>query len=290
MKYLKNCLLFFLKKISNQNLASLICKLKPSFIYLYRGKNVKFRFNKYFNNININVSSDDLSIKTTMIKENQDIIIAMQRFLKKNDIVVDIGANIGAFALVSSKIVGDHGRVYCYEPSNDSYTKISLNIELNKEFAHNIILKKKAIGEKNKKGFLIDDEVQGNYLLIDSINNKNRKLNAKLKKKSQVVQISTLDNEFNKSWQPIKLIKIDAEGYEYKVLLGAKNIIKDFSPIIIIERNSDVYKIKKFLSIYNYVFYNLYDDGKLKKVRNNIFITKNFLAKREANLQGVYLN
>lgn len=67
MLYLKNCLLFFLKKISNPNLASLICKLKPSFIYLYRGKNVKFRFNKYFNNIKINVSSDDLSIKTTMI-------------------------------------------------------------------------------------------------------------------------------------------------------------------------------------------------------------------------------
>jgi len=285
MLYLKNCLLFFLKKISNPNLASLICKLKPSFIYLYRGKNVKFRFNKYFNNIKINVSSDDLSIKTTMITENQDIIFAMQRFLKKNDIVVDIGANIGAFALVSSKIVGDDGRVYCYEPSNDAYAKISLNIELNKEFAHNIILKKKALGEKkNKKAFLIDDEVQGNYLLIDSINNKNRKLNAKLKKKSQVIQISTLDNEFNKSLKSIKLIKIDAEGYEHKVLLGAKNIIKNFSPIIIIEHNPDVFKIKKFLSIYNYVFYNLYDDGKLKKVRNNIFITKNILAKREVNL------
>lgn len=209
----------------------------------------------------------------------------MQRFLKKNDIVVDIGANIGAFALVSSKIVGDDGRVYCYEPSNDAYAKISLNIELNKEFAHNIILKKKALGEKkNKKAFLIDDEVQGNYLLIDSINNKNRKLNAKLKKKSQVIQISTLDNEFNKSLKPIKLIKIDAEGYEHKVLLGAKNIIKNFSPIIIIEHNPDVFKIKKFLSIYNYVFYNLYDDGKLKKVRNNIFITKNILAKRGVNL------
>ena len=53
----------------------------------------------------------------------------------------------------------------------------------------------------------------------------------------------------------IDLIKIDTEGEDFKVLLGAENIIKNFKPHIIIEmRETNKIDIIEFLSKFNYKF------------------------------------
>ena len=56
-------------------------------------------------------------------------------------------------------------------------------------------------------------------------------------------------------------IKIDTEGEDLNVLLGAENIIKKFKPKIIIEvRNENKLKIQEFLHKYNYNFFNISND------------------------------
>ena len=46
-----------------------------------------------------------------------DMQLLMQDFIKEGDTVVDVGANRGNFAFVASRLVGDIGKVICFEPS-----------------------------------------------------------------------------------------------------------------------------------------------------------------------------
>ena len=77
----------------------------------------------------------------------------------------------------------------------------------------------------------------------------------------------------------IKGIKIDTEGKDYNVLLGAKAIIKIFLPKIIIEvRENNKIKIKLFLDQFGYKFYLVND------IKNNVDLNKVSIA----NVINVY--
>ncbi|MGQ0543111.1 MAG: FkbM family methyltransferase [Blastocatellia bacterium] len=45
--------------------------------------------------------------------------IVMRKFIRKGDIVFDIGAHLGFYTLLLSKLAGDHGRVYTFEPNRE---------------------------------------------------------------------------------------------------------------------------------------------------------------------------
>lgn len=51
--------------------------------------------------------------------------------LRPGDTVIDIGANLGAFAVVASRLVGPSGAVHCYEPNPTVFERLCKNIELN---------------------------------------------------------------------------------------------------------------------------------------------------------------
>ena len=71
--------------------------------------------------------------------------------------------------------------------------------------------------------------------------------------KIDVIKLDDISISGNKK---INGIKIDTEGEDYKVLLGAENIIKNFKPHIIIEmREANKIDIIEFLSKFNYQFF-----------------------------------
>ena len=65
---------------------------------------------------------------------------------------------------------------------------------------------------------------------------------------------------FNKLDDEIKGIKIDTEGEDYKVLMGAKKLIEKYRPEIIIEvREENKMLINNFLKKYSYKFFDVID-------------------------------
>jgi FkbM family methyltransferase len=52
-------------------------------------------------------------------------------YLRKSEIFVDIGANIGLFTLLASKKVGEEGQVYSLEPCSKTYSRLVKNVALN---------------------------------------------------------------------------------------------------------------------------------------------------------------
>jgi FkbM family methyltransferase len=52
--------------------------------------------------------------------------------LKKGDVALDAGANIGYYALVESQLVGNHGKVYAVEPVLENFDLLKTNVKLNR--------------------------------------------------------------------------------------------------------------------------------------------------------------
>ena len=56
---------------------------------------------------------------------------AIQSILKPTDTFVDLGANIGFYTLIASRIVGENGRVFSFEPTPSTFQTLKKNIKEN---------------------------------------------------------------------------------------------------------------------------------------------------------------
>lgn len=177
-------------------------------------------------------------------ERDNELIDFMKSILKKGSTFVDIGANIGYETLWGSFLVGDTGYVYSFEPVPHLAKQIKESIKIN-NFS-NIKLIQKAAGDKEyvTKIYLHKEDAG-----LTSIENKESATT------NIEINVTTLDKELT-SITSLSLIKIDVEGYEYEALIGSKNILEKFHPIIIFEFSPYLYEKSyrgKSLSILNFL-------------------------------------
>lgn len=138
-----------------------------------------------------------------------------KRLAKADDVIVDIGANIGYYTLLSSKIVGSNGKVYAFEPDPLNYKVLTENIKLNE--LTNVVFEQKAVSDKNGQIELyLNKSDIGAHTIYKS----------KKAGKSVTVESITLDEYFKGREYPIDIVKMDVEGAEMAVLLGMKTILE----------------------------------------------------------------
>lgn len=136
---------------------------------------------------------------------------------------VDVGANIGIHSLVLSRCVGEHGRVYSYEPSRRLCERFRENMTLN--HVRNVTLREVGVGPCDCTLRFQPREGEFNIGIgkFDS---------------SGPIEIETikLDSDLHETGK-ISLIKIDVEGMELDVIRGAKAILAQHRPTLVIEYN-----------------------------------------------------
>ncbi|MCX7698096.1 MAG: FkbM family methyltransferase [Candidatus Goldbacteria bacterium] len=156
------------------------------------------------------------------------IVKLIKKYLKKDDVFVDVGANIGCHTLIAAKICK---KVIAIEPEPNVRNRLIQNIKLNN--LKNVIVYDYAIsdyvGEGNLYPPLDDNSHKGLSCLI-------YKNDLNLKNESIKVKVITLD-ELLKNEEKINFIKIDIESFNRTAIFGAKNIIKKFNPIVLYERD-----------------------------------------------------
>lgn len=171
---------------------------------------------------------------------NNDIKV-FQNYIKQGENVINVGSNLGFVATIFASLVGKEGKVFCFEPSNSIFLKLKKTIAAN-DLSQVIIPFKVGCGEKTTK-------LKLNSVCSSSGNTSIINGNAVIGKAKEI-EIIPLDS-IDELWKfPIKFIKIDTEGFEPEVLLGAKKIISMSRPIIYIEMGgSYIESTKKSLSI-----------------------------------------
>ncbi len=139
----------------------------------------------------------------------------VRKEVKKGDVVLDIGANIGYYTLIFAKLVGKKGRVFAFEPDPTNFALLKKNISINGY--KNVILVPKAVAGKTerRKLYLIKDN-PGGHRLYDSPQSD----------RSLEVEAISLDDYFRGNNLRIDFIKMDIEGAEKEAILGMINLLK----------------------------------------------------------------
>ncbi|NOQ29827.1 MAG: FkbM family methyltransferase [Helicobacteraceae bacterium] len=143
-------------------------------------------------------------------------------YLSKSDTFFDIGANVGVYSILASKV--KNVKTISIEPLPDTYEKLKDNIKINR--LSNIKYENIGLSDKKSKLYFTIDKDTMNSVAINSDEN------------TKEVYVDTLDNLAERYIVP-SVIKIDVEGYETNVLSGAHNVLKNKNcKILIIELNN----------------------------------------------------
>jgi FkbM family methyltransferase len=162
---------------------------------------------------------------TTPIEVEKNEQIFYIQYLQDGMTVFDIGANIGELSLLFSRFVGVNGQVHAFEASSSTFNKLTTICQSAQK--NQIILNHKAIGDQEGivKLYVYDDEYSG----WNSLANRPLEqygINTKYKSIEEIESI-TIDKYCQENnIDKIDLLKIDVEGAEYQVLLGAKEMLK----------------------------------------------------------------
>ena len=213
------------KKICNAFIFYLYDSIKKRSLDLSEEKIIKV------NNYKMKTISHDTGISSELlIYGNHDPLTTeiILDELSEGMICIDIGSNIGYYALLESKKIGKNGNVLAIEPSPENFSTLVYNIKLQND--QNINAFNFAIGDKN-------DEIE---FLISKKSNWSKVKEEKdlLNQDDNIIKVSlkTLDlfSEENNLKQ-IGLLRMDVEGYENKIIDGATQFLKKFKPKIMIE-------------------------------------------------------
>jgi FkbM family methyltransferase len=170
---------------------------------------------------------------------------------------IDIGAHKGEFYKYFIKKNKFINNVVLIEPQKD---KILNLLKISKELNHKIIIKNVAIGKKNRQQKFFISALSSSST-IKTYNNKSFWLRVKklifflsftkvTEKKQQHVTVKTLDNVLkNLNLKKIDFVKIDVEGAEYEVLLGAAKSLRYINYILIEKQFTALYKEYSFKKI-----------------------------------------
>lgn len=192
----------------------------------------------------------------------------MDHLIGPNDIIIDIGANIGLHSVWFSKHAFK-GEVHSFEPNEHNRNMLGRNLEQN--YCKNVTIYTNIVGERQGMSFIssFDPKKPGNYgecSVLDSNPNQ-------LYESVPMINIDSI---------PVKrldFVKIDVEGYEKEVLSGMKNTITKHRPGLLVEVNNSTTHIEHmwnllahqdyllwWLPVRNYNPFNYFGN------RNNIFL------------------
>ncbi len=170
--------------------------------------------------------------------------------LLTGNIVLDLGANIGYYAIMEAKKVGSFGKIYGIEPDPRNIEFLKRNINLNK--IDNIFeFEQGAISNKSGKSEFI----------LSSKTNLSALSNGENENSFDSVNVQKYDfGEYLKNKKRIDLVRMDIEGHEIEVFDSLINFYKEFQNKlprkIIFETHFNVYKKKKeqVIEVLNKVF------------------------------------
>ena len=171
----------------------------------------------------LGTKADDSEIRLTKYLINN---------LKSGDRFIDVGAHFGYYAGLAAHIVGNTGMVIAIEPSWAAFNLLKQNTYENQ----NISIYNSLLGSKPELvSFYEFPTKYAEYNSIDiSQYEKMDWFDRKTVKESRRRSVR-LDDLITDIKQKINFIKIDVEGSEHEVLLGAKNIIESDRPTISLE-------------------------------------------------------
>lgn len=179
----------------------------------------------------------------------------VQNLIRKGDVIIDIGANMGYYSFIFSELTGNRGRVYSIEPVKPLIKQLTKQVRKQK----NVSVLPMALGDENKNQIRLNVPVEfrkTGYLRHGLLSIQDREdqqsggfsFGAIQRKGSEV--FNSLDR--------IDYIKCDVEGYEKAILEDMKPLLITHQPLVQVEiRNENFPHIVHLFEQLGYVGFKL---------------------------------
>lgn len=185
------------------------------------------------------------------------------RLLRRNDVFIDGGANIGTFSLLAATVVGSRGRVIACEPSPQTMSLLKANTGLNGFDViecHQVALS----DQIGTAGFVVFDDAPGLASFAPALHGG----------KLIEVPTTTLDDLCARVSAPVAVIKLDIEGAEVRALQGARSMLARDLPLVLLEvepghlsrQGSSVKDLRQALQPLGYEAYAIRADARLTRI------------------------
>lgn len=185
----------------------------------------------------------------------------VKRLVRPGQIVIDVGANIGYYSVLFSKIVGGSGRVFAFEPTQHYRSVLLRNLAANK--LSNVEILPVGLSDRRQR---VGIQVGTSSATI----HPPEKLPHEFE---EVIDLLSLD-EFVESMtlERIDFIKVDVDGHEPLFLDGARRVLDKFNPLILLEV-SHLHYLEAGVSAWDFYArlkrdgYRIYDEEGLVELR-----------------------
>jgi FkbM family methyltransferase len=147
----------------------------------------------------------------------------LKSFLQPGMRVIDIGANYGYYTNLASKRLGPSGKIWAFEPGKDTAALLHNTLALNQ--ADNVKLFEAGLGD-----------APGNAWLTNLHSSEFNEVLTEFQPDANPIIIESLDNlALTEDFSGLDFIKLDAEGFEEKIIHGAAKLLEREDPLILLE-------------------------------------------------------
>lgn len=196
----------------------------------------------------LNILNDDSSAVKYFWKNSHDIesLDLWYKITRSEGVYIDVGAHTGLYSITALR-ANSKNHVISLEPYYMNLSRLVTNLRLNYIFKN----------VETILGAVSDYDGKAKFKITTDKSYMSK--GGKIDSEGLDIDVHKLDTLYLTGLEKkIKGIKIDTEGEDFKVLVGAKNIIDKFKPEIIIEvREKNKILISNFLKKYSYKFFNV---------------------------------
>jgi len=140
---------------------------------------------------------------------------------------LDVGANIGFYALKLARWAGANGRVASFEPDPNAQKRLRHNLSLNPDLQVTVI-PKAVYAQAGKLEFHV---AESGLSSVEQIAGAVENI---------TVEATTIDDFMREvGWTRLDVIKIDIEGSDHSALVGARETLRRFRPFLVFEGGAE---------------------------------------------------
>lgn len=156
---------------------------------------------------------------------------AIKQLVSPGSVVLDIGANIGAYTLPLAKMVGSSGIIHAFEPTQYAFSRLGENIALNAELAPRISANQLMLSNGENQ---LETEIYSSWPL--SRETSLHAVHGGRANSTEGGKADSLDNYLRQNnVNKVDFVKLDVDGFEVDVLSGANLLFEKHRPEIIME-------------------------------------------------------
>ncbi len=188
------------------------------------------------------------------------------RMLREGDTFIDVGANVGYYTLIASRLVGPTGHVVAFEPDPVAFRIMKRNVQLNG--LENVTLERKALS--NESGVIqlfLADANKGDHRIFQTDEEQRPSID---------VDAVTLDDYLGADVASVDFVKIDTQGAEGLILEGMQRILAsnpelvialEYWPYALAELEFEARDVLEHLRAHDFLFLDLGMGGRELRTR-----------------------